>query len=81
MANLAGALQDLRKERDRAAHRVERLDEAIAVLTGLAGRNHPGGVRTRRTGRRMSASARRRIAAAQRARWAKWKLQHRKKAA
>jgi len=78
MANLSRALQDLRQERSRAEREVERLDNAISVLQGLVGGNHLGrparGGRTARMGRprrRMSAAGRRKIAAAQRARWAK----------
>ena len=65
MANLAGVVQQLRKERDQAARTVERLEAALAALNGVSYR--------RRTGnrRRLSAAARARIAAAQRARWAK----------
>lgn len=64
MANLAGVVQQLRKERDRVAKDVQRLDAALAALNG-AGR----GKRTSR--RKLSASGRARIAAAQRERWAK----------
>jgi len=64
MANLAGVVQQLRKERDQAARTVEQLDAALAALTGVTGK----GTGTRR---RLSAAARARIAAAQRARWAK----------
>jgi hypothetical protein len=65
MANLAGVVQQLKKERDQAARTVERLDAALAALNGdLSGK------RTR-TRSRMSAAGRARIAAAQRARWAK----------
>jgi len=78
MANLSRALNELRQERSRAEREVERLDNAISVLRGLVGRNHFGsparGGRTARMGRprrRMSAAGRRKIAAAQRARWAK----------
>ena len=65
MANLAGVVQQLRKERDQAARTVEQLDAALAALDG--------GSYGRRTGarRRISAAGRARIAAAQRARWAK----------
>ena len=65
MANLAGVVQQLRKERDQAAKIVERLDAALAALNG--------GSYGKRTGTRsrLSAAARARIAAAQRARWAK----------
>lgn len=64
MANLAGVVQQLRKERDRAARTVEQLDAALAALAGAS---------SKRTGTRsrLSAAARARIAAAQRARWAK----------
>ena len=78
MANLSRALNELRQERSRAKREVARLDEVISVLRGLVGGNHPGrparGGRTARMGRprrRMSAAGRRKIAAAQRARWAK----------
>jgi hypothetical protein len=65
MADLAGVVQQLRKERDQAARTVERLDAALAALDG--------GSYGRRTGtrRKISAAGRARIAAAQRARWAK----------
>ena len=65
MGNLAGVVQQLRKERDQAASVVEQLDAALAALNG--------GSYGRRTGtrRKISAAARARIAAAQRARWAK----------
>jgi hypothetical protein len=63
--NLAGVVQQLRKERDQAARTVEQLDAALAALDG--------GSYRRRTGsrRKISAAGRARIAAAQRARWAK----------
>jgi hypothetical protein len=65
MANLAGVVQQLKKERDQAARAVECLDAALAALNGGSYRK-PRGTRSR-----MSAAARARIAAAQRARWAK----------
>ena len=78
MSNFGRALQELRQERNRAEREVERLDQAISVLQGLTGRNgieRPArGGRTARMGRprrKMSAAGRRKIAAAQRARWAK----------
>jgi hypothetical protein len=64
MANLAGVVQQLRKERDRAARTLEQLDAALAALTGVSGKG-------KGTRRHLSAAARARIAAAQRARWAK----------
>src|SRR5689334_12307260 len=78
MANLSRAMNELRQERSRAEREVERLDEAISVLRGLVGGNRlgrpAGGGRTARMGRpqrKMSAAGRRKIATAQRARWAK----------
>jgi hypothetical protein len=66
MANLEGIVQQLKQQRDR-------LDAAIRALTsldGAAGTSRQGGSPKRRT---LSAAARRKIAAAQRARWAKIK--------
>jgi hypothetical protein len=68
MANLAGVVQQLRKERDQASRTVEQLDAALAALTGVSGK-------VTGTRRHLSAAARARIAAAQRARWAKVRKQ------
>jgi hypothetical protein len=65
MANLAGVVQQLRRERDQAARTVERLDAALAALNGSSYGKKTG------TRRKISAAGRARIAAAQRARWAK----------
>jgi len=59
MNNLVGVLEQLKRER-------ENLDRAITALSGIA----VGSGRVRGP-RRLSAAARERIAAAQRARWAK----------
>ena len=77
MVNMAGVIASLKKERERAAKELERLDAAIAALGGSRGGRAVAG-RQKRT---MSAAARKRIAAAQRARWAKWKAAKSKKAA
>jgi len=61
MPNIDGIIQELRQER-------ARIDQAIQALTSLNG-SAPKAA----PARTMSASARRRIAAAQRARWAKQK--------
>jgi hypothetical protein len=66
MANLAGVVQQLRKERDQAAKTVRQLDAALAALDGIS-----GGKRTSSRRGSLSAAARARIAAAQRARWAR----------
>jgi len=68
MANFADVLRKLEQERGR-------LDQAIRVISDLVGRNHAGATPTRTKGpkRTVSAAARRKMAAAQRARWAKTK--------
>jgi hypothetical protein len=75
MANLAGVLKELKLEHGR-------LEQAIEVIGKLVGRNGTAGrkvsVRPKRT---LSVAARRKIAAAQRARWAKVRQAQRKKAA
>jgi len=82
MANLAGIVKNLHLERVRAVHEVKQLNDAIAALSKLA-RNTLGAYAKKfgRKNRTMSAAAKQKIAAAQRARWAKWKVQQRKKAA
>src|ERR1700680_3908193 len=64
MSNLENAVQQIRVERKHAQLRVEKLDE---VIQGLVGLNSFAPSR-RRT---LSASARRRISLAQKARWAR----------
>ena len=69
MANLDHVLLQLRDERGRTQKQLEKLDSAISVLEGLGENNS---VRTSsRGGRVVSPLARRRMAAAQRARWAR----------
>ena len=64
MANFTSVLCQLELERSRLASQLERLNQALSA---------PNGVNRVRTGRRMSVAGRARIAAAQRARWAKTK--------
>jgi hypothetical protein len=71
MANLDNVLQQLRDERGRAQQQLEQLDSAISVLEGLGGNNSHAPRSSSRGGRVVSAVARRRMAAAQRARWAR----------
>jgi hypothetical protein len=67
MAIIAEVLKELQRER-------ERLDKAIGALGQLVGVNHTGsGGRAKAPRRTLSASARRRISLAQKARWAKTK--------
>jgi hypothetical protein len=65
MTDLGAVVAQLKKERDK-------LDRAIAALSGIT-----GGGGGRRGPRRLSAAARERIAAAQRARWANFKAKKR----
>ena len=67
--NLARVVRQLNKERDHAQAEVTRLDEALGILGSLDGSFR--GVRPKT--RNVSAAARRQMAAAQRARWAKVK--------
>ena len=64
MANFDTIVQQLKKERDQAKKTVQRMDAALAALSTGGASNQP-----RKGG--LSAAARARIAAAQRARWAK----------
>jgi hypothetical protein len=75
MANLAAVLKELKQERSR-------LDQAIEVIGKLVGRDDTAGRTVGARPRRiLSLAARRKIAAAQRARWAKVRQIQRKKAA
>lgn len=66
MADIAGVLTQLQEER-------ERIGQAIAALSQLNGSLNGSGSANSGLRRTLSADARRRIAAAQRARWAKVK--------
>jgi hypothetical protein len=66
MAILNGIIEQLKAERDR-------LDEAIRALEGVSNNRDQVGHRGPRKRRKMSAAARARISAAQKARWAKQK--------
>jgi hypothetical protein len=68
MAQLAQVVVSLENERQRLQGKLAQVTNALAALNGLGAQvpTHP----KRRT---MSASARKRIATAQKARWAKWK--------
>src|SRR5580692_1246081 len=71
MGNLSGALQQLHAERKQAQARVESIDQAILVIESL---NGVGTVRqAHQPTRVISAASRRKMAQAQRARWARAK--------
>lgn len=86
MAPLNRVIKELRSEQQRLEKELERVNAAIGALLSLnsrgrgRGRRHAAGRRAVRPQRHMSAAARRRIAAAQRARWAKLKQERLKKA-
>ena len=75
MTNIAETVKVLAQERSQMLGRVRQLDDAISVLRKLNGGSLSvvGKSVKKRT---MSAAGRRKIAAAQRARWAKWKAKH-----
>jgi|ERR1700675_2284107 len=62
MKHMSAVVQQLKKERERAQGEVQRIDAALAAL---------GSVSSNGTSHTMSASARRKISLAQKARWAK----------
>jgi len=69
MANLTNALQQLRAEQREAQLHVEKLDQAISVIESL---NRSGTSRNGKQATRIvSAASRRKMARAQKARWAK----------
>jgi len=67
MVGLLEILTTLKTERERLQRDLRSLDIAVGALEGLAKK-----IRGKRQ-RKLSAGARRRIATAQKARWAKWK--------
>jgi len=69
MANLDNALQQLRAERKHTQLQLEKFDQAISVIESLNGSG--ASRKSARPTRTVSAAWRRRMAAAQRARWAK----------
>jgi hypothetical protein len=76
MANLENAVSALLAEQKSLQGNLSRVEAAIRALREMGGNSRGGVLRPKRV---LSVAARRRIAAAQRARWAKYKAQ--KKAA
>ena len=75
MLNLIKVVRQLKNERKQAQMKLEQLDAALKVLSGLGSTNRGArrGRAVAKERRTMSAAARKRIAVAQRARWAKWR--------
>jgi hypothetical protein len=78
MSNINKVVQQLQIQRQRAEHELEKLDLALKALSSLDGGTGVAGSGIRRKPR-FSAAARERIAAAQRARWAKIKAAQKRK--
>ena len=72
MTSLSSVVSQLRDERTQVQGQLERLDQAISLLGNL----NNGSRSTRGGTRNMSAASRKRIADAQKARWAKWHQQY-----
>ena len=68
MANVSSILKQLRKERDRVAKQLSGMDAALRAFAGVYSNGQPS-----RKRRKMSVRSRAKIAAAQRARWAKFR--------
>jgi len=74
MPNLTRVVSQLRQECNRISSEpseLERLDHDIRAIAGLSGNSNRRG-----SGRKISAAGRAKIAAAQKARWAKWRAKH-----
>jgi hypothetical protein len=67
MSNLQNALHELREKRSRAQIEIERLDQ---IISGIESLNGTGVHESSRPTRIISAASRRKMALAQRARWA-----------
>jgi hypothetical protein len=69
MANLSSIMQQLKKERGRLEKQLSGLNAALTAFANV----YSGTVKPSRKRRKMSAKSRAKIAAAQRARWAKFR--------
>ena len=68
MANVSSIITQLKQERDRVEKQLSGLNAALAAFAGVYSDGQPS-----RKRRKMSARSRAKIAAAQRARWAKFR--------
>jgi hypothetical protein len=76
MPKLSRVLNQLQTHRTRIQQELARLDAAITALRGTS--HGLGKIRASKSRRTMSAAARRKIAKAQRERWAKWRTKQKK---
>jgi hypothetical protein len=70
MTNLGGVVKQLKKEHDRLTRQIEGISAALVAFGSAYGNHKRPGTRKKR---KLSAAARKRIAEAQRKRWAVWK--------
>lgn len=68
MGNVSNIVKQLKRERDKVEKQLSGLNAALAAFVGTY---YSNGAKPTRKKRTMSAAGRKRIAAAQRARWAK----------
>jgi hypothetical protein len=73
MTDLTAVIRDLEKQRASIAAKLQSIETAVSALKGKGRNNVASRAISARPRRVMSASARRRIVAAQKARWAKWR--------
>jgi hypothetical protein len=71
MLDFSGVIQQLQNQKVELESQLQKVTSAVSALRGMG--NRVGRPTVDRSRRVMSASARRRIAVAQRARWAKWR--------
>jgi hypothetical protein len=71
MSNLDNALRELREKRSHAQLEIEKLDQIIFGIESLSGAGTLVPINATKAKRTLSASARRRISLAQKARWAR----------
>jgi hypothetical protein len=67
MANLSSIMKQLKTERDRVEKQLSGLNAALGAFAGVYSNGQP------KKRRKLSVAARKKIAAAQRARWAKFR--------
>jgi hypothetical protein len=70
MSNLENALKELREKRSQAQVEIDKLDQIIAGIESLNGRGAAVPTKTDQPKRIISAASRRKMALAQKARWA-----------
>jgi len=74
MSDLSTIIKQLERERDHLQSQIAKLGNAMALFSGARGKALAG-----RKKRKLTAMARARIRAAQKARWAKWRKAHKKR--